>query len=118
MEKNHAIASLSALAHDMRIDIFRLLVRAGPDGLAAGEIAEALDLRASTLSNNLTILTQAGLIRGLREGRSIRYFAAMDGMRSLLGFLLEDCCGGRPELCQPVLELIACDSLPCCTAET
>lgn len=118
MEKNHALASLSALAHDMRIDIFRLLVQAGPGGLAAGEIADALDLRASTLSNNLTVLTQAGLIRGSREGRSIRYVAEMDGMRSLLGFLMEDCCGGKPELCQPVLEQIACDRAPCCAPKT
>ncbi|RMC36169.1 ArsR/SmtB family transcription factor [Paracoccus alkanivorans] len=117
MEKSDALVSLSALAHDMRIDIFRLLVQAGPDGLAAGEIADALELRASTLSNNLTILTQAGLIRGQREGRSIRYFAEIEGMRRLLSFLMEDCCGGRPELCRPVLEQIACDCAPCGTSE-
>lgn len=93
----------------MRIDIFRLLVRAGTRGLTAGEIADALNLRASTLSNNLSILTQAGLIRQLREGRSIRYFSQMEGMRRLLAFLMEDCCGGQPELCQPVLDQIACE---------
>lgn len=93
----------------MRIDIFRLLVRAGTRGLTSGEIADALNLRASTLSNNLSILTQAGLIRQLREGRSIRYFSQMEGMRRLLAFLMEDCCGGQPELCQPVLDQIACE---------
>ncbi|ABA80740.1 metalloregulator ArsR/SmtB family transcription factor [Rhodobacter sphaeroides] len=109
MEKTHALGVLSALAHDIRLDVFRLLVRAGPAGMAAGEIAAGLDIRANTLSNNLTILTGAGLVRSEREGRSIRYFARMETMRGLLAFLMEDCCGGRPELCQPVLDRIACD---------
>lgn len=108
MEKNLVLDSLSALAHDMRLDVFRLLVRAGPEGMAAGEIAAALDVRANTLSNNLTVLAAAGLVRSVREGRSIRYFANMDRMRELLGFLIEDCCGGRPEICQHVLDQIAC----------
>lgn len=108
MERQSALESLSALAHDARLDVFRLLVRAGPQGLAAGEIAAALDIRANTLSNNLTILASAGLVRSAREGRSIRYFAQMETMRDLLGFLLKDCCGGRAELCQPVLDQIAC----------
>lgn len=109
MEKNHALAALSALAHEMRIDVFRLLIQAGPEGMSAGEIASALGARANTLSNNLTILSNAGLVRSNREGRSIRYFAELEGMRGLLSFLMEDCCGGQPELCRPVLELIACD---------
>ncbi|MCB1972573.1 MAG: helix-turn-helix transcriptional regulator [Geminicoccaceae bacterium] len=109
MEKNCAIASLSALAHDIRLDVFRLLIRAGPEGMAAGEIAAALDIRANTLSNNLTVLSTAGLLRAVREGRSIRYFAEMETMRGLLAFLMQDCCGGRPELCQPVLDQIACN---------
>ena len=106
MEKRHAIASLSALAHDQRIDVFRLLVAAEPDGLIAGEISTRLGIRANTLSNNLGILSGAGLIRSVREGRSVRYFADMDGMRDLLGFLMEDCCGGRRELCRPILDTI------------
>ncbi|QHQ36046.1 ArsR/SmtB family transcription factor [Algicella marina] len=109
MEKNHAINSLAALAHDMRIDIFRLLVKAGADGLAAGEIAQSLDVRSNTLSNNLNILARSGLVRSAREGRSIRYFARVDGMQNLLGFLMEDCCGGRPDLCAKVFEQIACN---------
>ena len=108
MEKNDGLAALSALAHDMRLDVFRLLVRAGPSGMAAGDIAAQLGVRANTLSNNLTILTAADLVRSEREGRSIRYFARMDTMRGLLGFLMEDCCGGQPALCRPILDQIAC----------
>ncbi|MTH80205.1 ArsR/SmtB family transcription factor [Paracoccus aestuariivivens] len=108
MEKNRTLDALSALGQETRLDVFRLLVRAGPQGQAAGEIAEALGVRPNTLSSNLNILSVAGLVRSTREGRSIRYFANMETMRDLLGFLLEDCCGGQAELCQPVLEQIAC----------
>ena len=108
MEKTQAVATLSSLAHDQRIEVFRLLVRAGPGGMIAGDIAASLDTRPNTLSNNLTILAHAGLVRSQREGRTIRYFAEMDQMRALLGFLMEDCCGGQPELCESVLEQITC----------
>ncbi|MFV0475739.1 MAG: ArsR/SmtB family transcription factor [Pikeienuella sp.] len=108
MEKNQAIAALAALAHEQRIEIFRLLVKAEPAGAIAGDIARTLDIRANTLSNSLNILSIAGLVRSMREGRSIRYFAEMEGMRRLLSFLMEDCCGGRPEICQPVLDELAC----------
>lgn len=114
MEKIAAISSLAALAHDMRIDVFRLLIRAGAGGVAAGQIAKTLQIRPNTLSNNLTILSAAGLVTSQREGRSVRYFANMDGMRTLLSFLMEDCCGGRAELCQPVLDQIACPSTANC----
>ena len=77
--------------------------------MAAGEIATALQFRANTLSNHLNILAACGLVRALREGRSIRYFAEMQTMRGLLGFLMEDCCGGNAALCQPLLDQIACD---------
>ena len=110
MEKNRAITSLAALAHDLRIDVFRLLIKAGSGGVLAGDMASALNVKANTLSNNLNVLTAAGLIRSSREGRSIRYFAQMNEMRNLLGFLMEDCCGGRAELCQPVLEEISCNN--------
>ena len=96
------------MSQDMRLDVFRLLVRTGPGGLCAGEIAERLAVRQNTLSTNLGVLTRAGLLVSAREGRSIRYFADLDGMRRLLGFLLEDCCGGRPETCRPLLEELAC----------
>lgn len=108
MEKTDALAALSALGQDTRLDAFRLLVKAGSEGMLAGEIGQALDVRQNTLSSNLSILLNAGLVRNSREGRAIRYFADMDGMRDLLGFLMEDCCGGRPELCQPVIEKLAC----------
>ncbi|CAM3180964.1 helix-turn-helix transcriptional regulator [Paracoccus nototheniae] len=108
MENDDAIPVLSALALGARLDVFRQLVQAGPEGMAAGEIARRLQIRPNTLSNHLTILSGAGLVRSLREGRSIRYFARMETMRDLLGFLMRDCCGGRPDLCAPVLDQIAC----------
>ena len=108
MEKKTALASFGALSQETRLDVFRLLVKAGSDGMLSGEIGDALDVKANTMSANLAVLLAAGLVRNERQGRSIRYFANMDGMRSLLGFLMEDCCGGRPEECRPVLESIAC----------
>lgn len=110
MEKPDAILALSALAHEGRLDIFRLLIRAGADGMAAGDIARATDAAASTLSANLSILSRAGLIASRRDGRSIIYAAAYDRMRGLLGFLMEDCCAGKPEICAP---LAAIASQPC-----
>ena len=88
--------------------IVGLLIKAGLEGMLAGEIGEALGVRQNTMSANLTILAHAGLIRNVREGRSIRYFADMDGVKGLLAFLLEDCCGGRKDLCRPVIEKLAC----------
>ena len=76
--------------------------------MTAGDISDTLGVRQNTMSANLSILSRANLIRNQREGRSIRYFADMDGMRGLLAFLMEDCCGGRPELCQPVINELAC----------
>ncbi len=108
MEKIKAIDALSALAQDTRLDVFRLLVRAGPDGMAAGDIADALAVRQNTMSSNLAILTRAGLLKSERRGRSVLYFADFDGMRGLLGFLMEDCCGGQPERCAPVLDELIC----------
>jgi DNA-binding transcriptional ArsR family regulator len=110
MEKPTAIAALGALAHEGRLDVFRLLVQAGPDGMAAGEIARATGAVLSTLSANLAVLTRAGLIASRRDGRSIIYTAAYEQMRELLGFLTEDCCAGRPEICAP---LAATVSQPC-----
>lgn len=107
MDKSQALDALSALSHEMRLDLFRLLVAAGHDGMCVGEITRALDARQNTVSTNLAILTRAGLTRFEREGRSIRYFADLDGMRALLSFLMRDCCGGRPEACAPLLDGIA-----------
>ena len=96
MEMIDAAQVLSALALEGRLAIFRLLVRAGPQGVKAGDIAEAVSTHASTLSANLNVLSHAGLIEGRREGRAIYYSARYDRMRDLLAFLMDDCCGGAP----------------------
>ena len=110
MDMIKAVNALSALAQPTRLAVFRLLVQAGQTGMAAGEIAAALDVRQNTMSTNLLILVEAGLARNSRDGRTIRYTANLDGTRQFLGFLVQDCCGGRPELCQPLMDQIAC---PC-----
>ena len=97
-----AVESLSALAHEGRLRAFRLLVAAGPDGLAAGEIARRLGTPPNTLSANLTLLAHAGLAQSRRDGRSIIYSARFDRMGELMTFLAEDCCGGAVEVCAPV----------------
>jgi ArsR family transcriptional regulator len=102
METPAAVSALSALAHPGRLEVFRLLVRAGSEGLAAGEIARATGSLANTLSANLNILAAAGLVASRREGRSIIYTAAYERMRELLAFLMEDCCAGKPEICAPL----------------
>jgi DNA-binding transcriptional ArsR family regulator len=108
MEINAASDAFGALAQPTRLSVLRALVKAGPGGMAAGEISEGLGVRANTMSANLAVLSRARLIRSERQGRSIRYFADMDGIGALLAFLMEDCCGGRPELCQPVIKEISC----------
>lgn len=108
MDKSAALDAFAALGQPTRLDVFRLLIKAGAAGLTAGEISDALGVRQNTMSANLGILARAGLICSAREGRSIRYCADMDGMRGLLGFLMEDCCGGQPELCQPILMGLGC----------
>jgi DNA-binding transcriptional ArsR family regulator len=102
METQDAVKRLSALAQDSRLDVFRLLVKAGPDGMAAGEIARTLDTAPNTMSAQLLVLANAGLIRARRDGRSIIYAVDFDAMSGLLVFLTEDCCGGRPEVCAPL----------------
>lgn len=102
METKAAVMRLSALAHEGRLEIFRLLVVAGDDGIAAGDIARRVGVPPSTLSASLNVLSHAGLIVSRREGRSIRYKAAYDDMRELLAFLVEDCCNGAPEICGPL----------------
>lgn len=99
-----AVRAFGALAQESRLAAFRLLVRAGESGLPAGEIARGLRIPHNTLSSHLAILTRAGIVRSRREGRSIIYAVDFDGTRSLLAFLLEDCCQGRPELCSPAIE--------------
>lgn len=108
MDKKQSIEAFAALSQETRLDVFRLLIKVGPEGMLAGEIGEYLDVRQNTMSANLAILSRAGLIRSEREGRAIRYFSDIDGVKGLLEFLMEDCCGGKPELCQPVIETLAC----------
>lgn len=107
MEATAAIKRLSALAQDSRLAVFRLLVKAGPDGVAAGEIARSLEITPNTLSAQLTILANSGLVTSRREGRSIIYAADYDAMSALLVYLTEDCCQGRPEICAPLAEVAA-----------
>ena len=102
MDARDAVRALSALAQDSRLAVFRALVRAGPDGMAAGEIARRLDIAPSTLSSHLTLLEQAGLVGARREGRSMIYAARFAAMSALLDFLIEDCCGGASEVCGPL----------------
>ena len=102
MESNVAIKRLSALAQEGRLAVFRLLVKAGPAGVAAGDIARALGVAPNTLSAQLTLLANAGLVASRRDGRSIIYAAGYDGMSELLVYLMEDCCQGRPEVCAPL----------------
>jgi DNA-binding transcriptional ArsR family regulator len=106
MEIRQAADILSALAHEGRLKIFRLLVQAGPDGVCAGEIATAVGAPASTLSSHLNILAHAGLIARRRASRSIIYTACYDRMRDILGFLMADCCDGRPEVCRPIFDIV------------
>ena len=101
-----ALAGLSALAHEGRLAIFRLLVNAGPGGIAAGDIARRLDTAPNTLSAQLLVLSNAGLVRARRQGRSIIYAADFERMSELLQFLTRDCCGGRPEICAPLAQTV------------
>lgn len=99
METTTAVSALAALAHDARLEVFRLLVRCGPSGMPAGAIAETLEIAPSTLSHHLALLDRAGLLRSWRVERRIFYAVDLEGTRRLLAFLTEDCCQGRPELC-------------------
>jgi len=99
MELSQAVTALGALSQDTRLMVFRHLVAAGPDGKPAGAIAAGLKVAPPTLSFHLKELEHAGLITQRRDGRSIIYAANYKAMRALLSYLMEDCCGGRPEIC-------------------
>jgi DNA-binding transcriptional ArsR family regulator len=101
MKKSTAVAALGALAQETRLEVFRLLVQKGPDGLAAGEIGDRLGLPSPTLSFHLNQLRFAGLVTSRRVSRSIIYSANFKAMTGLLAYLTENCCGGRPEICAP-----------------
>ncbi|HYA06222.1 MAG TPA: helix-turn-helix transcriptional regulator, partial [Xanthobacteraceae bacterium] len=101
MEKSNAVAALAALAQENRLDVFRLLVQAGPDGMPAGQVAEKLDLAPNTLTFHFDRLRGAGLVSARRDGRSIIYAARYQTMNDLIGFLTENCCQGSPASCAP-----------------
>ncbi|MEM8844291.1 MAG: metalloregulator ArsR/SmtB family transcription factor [Pseudomonadota bacterium] len=107
MDKKSAVNLLSALSNETRLDVFRLLVQAGPSGLPAGEISEELGVLQNTMSSHLNILSQSGLLTRTREGRIIRYSVDYEEMRSLVQYLLEDCCAGEKSICQPFLPIKA-----------
>jgi DNA-binding transcriptional ArsR family regulator len=114
MDTKRALAGLSALAHDGRLSVFRLLIKTGPDGLAAGDIARELKTQANTMSAQLLVLSNAGLIHARRDGRSIIYAADFGEMGELLQFLTKDCCGGRPEICAPLTPIIKAATVSAC----
>jgi ArsR family transcriptional regulator, arsenate/arsenite/antimonite-responsive transcriptional repressor len=101
MEQSDVVAALAALAQDNRLDVYRLLVQAGVEGLPAGRVAEDLEIAPNTLTFHFDRLRQAGLVTARREGRSIIYAARYDTMNGLISYLTENCCGGAPERCAP-----------------
>ncbi|MDP6707408.1 MAG: metalloregulator ArsR/SmtB family transcription factor [Alphaproteobacteria bacterium] len=110
MESTRAIDALGALAQETRLAVFRLLVAAGPDGMAAGDVATALNVAPGTLSFHLKELSRADLVLSRRQGRQIFYAADYAGMRALLTYLMHDCCGGRVELRGPLPETTAAEA--------
>lgn len=103
MKKPAALAALAALAQENRLDVFRLLVEAGPEGLPAGSVAGALKVAPNTLTFHLDRLREAGLVTVRRDGRSMIYAARFDRMNALIGYLTENCCQGRPAQCAPAI---------------
>jgi DNA-binding transcriptional ArsR family regulator len=112
MSAPHALAALAALGQPSRLAIFQLLMDAEPNGFAAGLIAEKIGCPHNTLSSHLSVLARSGLVRGQRDGRSILYRADVDGIRRLVGFLVNDCCAGHPELCDLQDAVRACGCAP------
>lgn len=104
MDVSGAVDALGALAQESRLKVFRLLVRAGPDGMAAGDIARKLAVPHNTMSSHLAILARAHLVQSRKESRSVIYAIDLVGTRELLSFLVEDCCRGKPDTCVPLIE--------------
>lgn len=111
MESSHAIDVFAALSQSTRLDAFRLIMKHEPRGLPAGEVARLLDVPQNTMSSHLAVLARAGLISAERQSRSIIYRAEIDRVREIASFLVNDCCGSRPELCEPLVA----EFTPCCT---
>lgn len=116
METKAAVNALGSLAHETRLQIFRLLIRMQPHGMPAGEIAEELGIPNATLSFHLNHLTQGGLLASRRDGRSIIYSIDTEGVRDLFGFLVQDCCQGRREFQMPADTFFECgtEAPSCC----
>ena len=110
METENVVLALAALAQPTRLEVFRLLVKHEPEGIAAGDIARSLAIPQNTMSSHLSVLSRAGLVSAQRFGRSIVYRADLGCLRNVLLFMLRDCCEGRPEICAPLIE----DLAPCC----
>ena len=113
MDNDAAVLALGALAQTTRLETFRLLVTCEPEGLAAGEISRQIGTPQNTMSTHLSVLARAGLVRSERRSRSVVYRADIDRLRDMMLFLAKDCCGGRPELCEPLLA----DLGSCCSPE-
>lgn len=113
MDSTEAIDALAALAQTTRLGTFRLLVSREPEGIPAGELARLIAIPQNTMSTHLSILSRAGLVRGERQSRTIIYRADLARFREVALFLLRDCCGGRPEICAPLIA----DLTPCCPPE-
>jgi ArsR family transcriptional regulator len=111
MDSTDAIDALAALAQPTRLAAFRLIMEHEPHGLPAGDVARRLEVPQNTISSHLAILARAGLISPERQSRSIIYRAELDRVRQIASFLVNDCCGGRPELCVPLIA----EFTPCCT---
>jgi ArsR family transcriptional regulator, arsenate/arsenite/antimonite-responsive transcriptional repressor len=110
MKTEPAILALAALAQSTRLDVFRLLIKHEPEGLAAGEIAKKLAVPQNTMSAHLAVLSRAGLVTARRISRSIVYRADLARFQAVMLFMLNDCCDGRPEICAPLIESLT----PCC----
>jgi len=113
-QQDWAVDALGALAHETRLAVFRMLVKAGPDGLVAGAIAAHANVPPSTMSHHLATLERAGLVQSERESRLIHYRADYAAMRRLLAFLMHDCCQGAPEMCADLTGEISCSPDPTC----
>lgn len=108
MDESQALSAFGALSQETRLRLLRLLVVAGPDGVAAGQLAEKVEVTPSNVSFHLKELERAGLVTTRRDSRSIIYRAAFETLAGLIRFLMEDCCNGRPEICQPALAPACC----------
>lgn len=108
MNESQALSAFGALSQETRLRLLRLLVVAGPEGIAAGLLAEKVEVSPSNVSFHLKELERAGLVVARRDARSIIYRAAFDALSELIRFLMDDCCNGRPEICQPALAPACC----------